>query len=247
MNQLTQTQLTPLQSAWIERLWTRLVSMYGNKFLDMWRGLDIALVKTAWSEDLAGYTSDELKRGLEYCKTQQWPPTLPEFMTACRPVRDAKTEWAEACEQMRIRLEGKGLDVWSRPQVYWAAVSIGWYDLNSTSWDQIRTRWINALTNSRQDDIPEYLAALPAPGKQAVTKDEAKGRMSELKSMVDAISLPGTTKAGTQWAYALMVREAANQQVDSIATKFWREALGYPSDQDAKKALESVKKQQEAA
>lgn len=236
-----------LPDSWVEKLFTRLATMYGNKFLDMWKGLDLEAVKSAWGEDLAGYTGDELKRGLEFCKRSQWPPTLPEFMTACRPVMDAKTEWAEACEQMRIRLEGKGADVWSRPAVYWAAVAIGWYDLNSTAWEQIKTRWTNALTNAKTDPIPEYLAALPAPGKQTVTKDEAKDRMAELKSRVEAVSLPGTTKAGTQWAYALMVREAAGEQVDSVAAQFWREALGYQKDQDAKKALESVKKQQEAA
>ena len=52
---------------------------------------------------------------------------------------------------------------------------------------------------------------------------------------------------GRQWAYALMVREARGEQIESVAAEFWREALGYPKNQDAKKALEAVKKQQEAA
>lgn len=249
MTQLTAQNETsqPLPSAWVERLLTRFATMYGNKFTDMWRGIETESIRQAWAEDLAGYTADELKRGLEWCKTQKWPPTLPEFMTACRPVMDAKTKWAEACEQMRIRLEGKGADVWSRPGVYWAAVSIGWYDLNGTAWEQIKTRWTNALANAKTNAIPEYLAALPAPGKQTVTKDEAVDRMSELKQKIEATSLPGTTKAGTQWAYNLMIREAAGEQVDHIAAQFWREALGYPADTDAKQALEAVKKQKEAA
>ena len=238
MNQLTQAPLTPLPSAWIERLWARLAAMYGNKFLDMWRGLDIYEVKQAWAEDLADYTGDELKRGLTWCKTQQWPPTLPEFMTACRPVLDARTEWAEACEQMRIRLEGKGGDTWTRPQVYWAAVAIGWYDLNSTAWEQIRTRWINALANAKHDAIPAYLAELPAPGKQTVTKAEAVDRMADIKT---AIASVGTTKAGTKWAYALMEREANGESLVHHAARSWREVLGYPADMDAKKALEGVK------
>lgn len=50
------------------------------------------------------------------------------------------------------------------------------------------------------------------------------------------------------WAYALMVREARGEQINIIAAQFWREALGYRKDQDAKKALELVKaKKQEAA
>ena len=212
--------------------------MYGNKFLDMWRGLDIYEVKQAWAEDLADYTGDELKRGLTWCKTQQWPPTLPEFMTACRPVLDARTEWAEACEQMRIRLEGKGGDTWTRPQVYWAAVAIGWYDLNSTAWEQIRTRWTNALANAKPDAIPAYLAALPSPGRQTVTKSEAVDRMADIKT---AIASVGTTKAWTKWAYALMEREANGELLVHHAARSWREVLGYPEDMDAKHALEGVK------
>ncbi len=246
MNQLTNETLPALPSAWINRLWQRFLIMYGNKFADMWRDLNPDAVKQAWAEDLAGYNADELKRGLEWCKAQAWPPTLPEFMTACRPVLDAKSEWAEACDQMRIRLEGRGEDRWTRPQVYWAAVAIGAFDLNNTSWDQINARWKAALATAKTDPIPEYRAALPAPGKHTVTREEAKDRMAEILKAVDAVSLPGTTKEGTKWAYSLMEREANGEAVNHIAAQFWREALGYPKDADAKKALESVK-QKEAA
>ena len=49
-----------------------------------------------------------------------------------------------------------------------------------------------------------------------------------------------------QWAVRLMEREASGDQVDEIARQFWREALGYPADMDANKALEASK-QKEAA
>ena len=216
-----------------------------NFYLSLWKDrfgdIPRERVKRAWAEELAGYSAAEIKRGLDTCRTMKFPPTLPEFLTACRPVMDARTEWAEACEQMRIRLEGKGGDVWSRPGVYWAAVAIGWYDLNSTAWEQIKTRWANALANAKPDAIPEYRAALPAPGKQAVTREEAGDRVSELRNMVGGASLPGTTKAGTAWAHSLMAREAAGEQVDAIAAQFWREALGYPKDQDAKRAMEAAR------
>jgi hypothetical protein len=250
MYQIEASETSPaLPSAWIEKLFTRLATMYGNKFLDMWKGLDLESIKTAWGEDLAGYSGDELKRGLEWCKTQPWPPTLPEFMTACRPVLDAKTEWAEACEQMRIRIGG-GVDCWSRPQVYWAAVAVSWHDLNSMSWDQIKTRWTHALTHARNTPVPEYLVALPAPGQQTVPREEAADRMRELSNMVKGVTLPGTTKAGTRWAYLLMEREANGEQLPYISTSAWREVLGYGKDEDAKKVLAEVRKaesQQEAA
>lgn len=48
------------------------------------------------------------------------------------------------------------------------------------------------------------------------------------------------------WAYALMVREAGGEEINIIAAQFWREALGYPKDADAKKVLESVKAKEAA-
>lgn len=243
MSNLTNETLPALPSAWIDRLWQRFLMMYGNKFADMWRDLDPNAVKRAWAEDLHGYTADELKRGLEWSRTQAWPPTLPEFMKACRPVLDVKAEWAEACQQMRIRLEGRGEDRWTRPQVYWAAVSIGAFDLNSLGWDAISARWKAAVATAKSDAIPEYRAALPAPGKQIVTKDDAKDRMADIKHAVEAV---GTTKAGTKWAYALMEREANGEALVHIAAKSWREVLGYPSDIDAKKALADTKEKEAA-
>lgn len=247
MNAIIDRGSDRIPDSWVERLFTRLATMYGNKFLDMWKGINLQAVKTAWGEDLAGYSGDELKRGIDWCKSQTWPPTLPEFMTACRPVADARTEWAEACEQMRIRLQGKGADHWSRQQVYWAAVAIGWYDLNSTAWEQIRTRWGNALANAKTDAIPEYLAALPSPGQQSVTREEAADRMSEIRNMVSAVSLPGTTKASTKWAVRLMEREAAGEALHHIAETSWREVLGYAKDAEAGKAWAAHQEAERAA
>lgn len=50
-----------------------------------------------------------------------------------------------------------------------------------------------------------------------------------------------------QWAYELMVREAAGEHLPIVSMEAWREVLGYPKEQDAKQALEAVKKQKEAA
>lgn len=247
LNTTSPESVPALPEEWIERIFQRMENFYLSLWKDRFGEIPRERVKRAWAEELAGYSATEIKRGLDVCRTMKFPPTLPEFMNACRPVVDARTEWAEACEQMRIRLEGRGADTWSRPQVYWAAVAIGWYDLNGTAWEKIQSRWNAAIGKARPDQIPEYHAALPAPGKQSVTREEVADRMGELRSKVEAVSLPGTTKAGTQWAYNLMVREAAGEQVDAVAAQFWREALGYPRDQDARKALEAVKKTQEAA
>lgn len=242
MNELTNATspntVPALPDEWAERLFQRLENFYGAKWVDSLGGISRERVKQAWAEELAEYSGIEIKRGLDACKSRQWPPTLPEFLMACRPVLDAKTEWAEACEQMRIRLEGNGQDRWTRPQVYWAAVSIGAFDLNNTSWDQISARWKAAVATAKTDPIPEYRAALPAPGRHSVTREEAKDRMAEIR---DAVAAVGTTKAGTKWAFALMEREANGESITHVAAQSWREVLGYPEDMDAKNALEAAK------
>lgn len=50
-----------------------------------------------------------------------------------------------------------------------------------------------------------------------------------------------------QWAVDLMKREAGGEQLPVVSAESWREVLGYPADTNAKQALESVKKQKEAA
>ena len=52
---------------------------------------------------------------------------------------------------------------------------------------------------------------------------------------------PGMTADGAKWAFRLMAREASGEQLESISKESWREVLGYPSDMDAKQALEGVK------
>lgn len=246
MNNLTNATspntVPALPDEWAERIFQRMENFYLSKWVDSFGSIPRERVKQAWAEELYGYSAQEIKAGLEACRTKAWPPSLPEFLLLCRPVIDSRTEWAEACEQMRIRLEGKGEDRWSRPEVYWAAVAVGWYDLNSTAWEQIKTRWSNALASAKTDPIPEYRAALPAPGKTTVTREQAADRLDEIRSKVSL----GTTKAGTKWAYDLMVREAAGDSVEHIAAQFWREALGYPADMDAKTALEAVKAKEAA-
>lgn len=248
-------QAHPLPVAWVERIFERLHGRFGAPFLGKWAsgqvgadGLDrgVENAKRVWASELTGYTTDELKRGLS--ASYGFPPSLDEFRAACRPQADTRADWAEAREQMRIRLEGNGADRWSRPQVYWAAVAIGAYDLNAVAWDQIKIRWEKAIAQAKTDPIPEYRAQLPAPGKQTITREEAASRMSEIRAKLGAgVPLPGTTEAGTKWAVRLMEREASGEGLPAISRSSWREVLGYAPDADAKAVREALRKQPAAA
>ena len=74
-----------LPSAWIDRLFERFALMYGNQWLAKWQGLDLAAVKSAWSEDLAFASADQIRRALDHCRANNpHPPSSPEFVGLCR-------------------------------------------------------------------------------------------------------------------------------------------------------------------
>lgn len=230
---------TPLPERWIERLFERMEGYYGARFADQWRGIDPAAMKRCWADELGELTRDEIAAGVAALKTRDWPPTLPEFLKLCRPPTDARADWAEACEQMRVRVAG-GADRWSRPQVYWAAVAVGLHDLNGMAWEQIRVRWERALANAGGEAVPEFRAALPAPGSQSVPRDEAKKRVASLHA---AVGSTGFAAPGLGWARKLAAQEAAGETVDTIAAQFWREALGVDPQADARAVVDRMREE----
>ena len=214
-------------------------NFYGAKWNDSLGGISRERVKQAWGEELADYTPDEIAVGLQACRSRTWPPTLPEFLLLCRPLNDPRADWAEACEQMALRLRD-GSDIWSRPQVYWAAVAIGAHDLHTLAYDQCKARWQRALDNAKSAPIPPVHAALPAPGEQSVSREEARRRIAELAGKVAAIE---ARKPGNKWAVDLLRREAASaKDVPNVAIGAWRSVLGFDdsiSAADAVKQLET--------
>lgn len=235
-----QSSSTPLPVEWVDRLFSRMAACYGARFVDQWRDFDQATLKAAWAEELAGYTGTEIKRGLDGMKGRPWPPTLPEFMLLCRPLADARAEWAEAREQMALRLRGAGGDRWSRPEVYWAAVAVGNYDLQLHGWETIRSRWENALATAKSEPVPPWTnppAALPKPGEQCVTREVARERAAVLARQVAArVAL----EPGNAWAVRLLRREAAGEAVELVAEGAWRAVLGFGLEVAAADALRTI-------
>jgi hypothetical protein len=224
--QLTQNlqEFTPLPDSWTERIFMRLHGRFGNQFLDKYRagklnaaGDDVGIenAKKVWAEELAGYSPDDIKRGL--VKQFTYPPSCDEFKSACRPPIDARAEWVEASEQMRIRLQGNKPDKWSRPEVYWAAVSIGQFDLNNLSWEQIKTRWANAITNAKADTIPEYRIQLPAPGHTVPNPEQIEKHVKELSAR-----LSSEKRDFKDWARAIVENP---EKYPSASLKLVNEAL----------------------
>lgn len=180
------TSPQPMPTLWIERLFDKLSCYYGSKFGDLWRGCEIRSVKRTWAKALAGYSPEEVKHGLDACLSRIFPPTLPEFLMLCRQSIDFEAAFYEAYEQLRQRESGS--DKWSHPAIYWAAVTIGHFDMRNATWGGIKARWaavLQAELNKREwPEIPLRRDAIPAPGKSSIPQEEAQRRIAEMRDML---------------------------------------------------------------
>jgi hypothetical protein len=184
----------------MDRLFNRMDGMYPNKWRANFQNPDsIENWQAAWAEafDQEGISPNEVMAGIAACRKQyDWPPSLPEFLKACRPVFNYERAFFEAVIQMRKRETGE--DKWPSPAVYWAAARLG-SDLFSQSYIDLKGRWAQALDKAVEDiragllprAVPERRSALPAPGKSSTTKEQAKANIARLKEMLEGSRLVG--------------------------------------------------------
>jgi len=97
---------TELQQGWIERLFSRLASLYGAAFGRQWEGTNLADVKSVWAEKLGGFTASQIGAALKGCDDRQYPPNLPEFIDLCRI--------AAKCADIPLAIEAPQLSVEER-------------------------------------------------------------------------------------------------------------------------------------
>lgn len=168
----------------VDRLFERLALMYGAKFLDQWRGLDLDKVRALWAKELSGFTVDEIAAGVAACRSKDWPPTLPEFMKACRPPLDPGLSWlqAQACARERDRGEVGFTDARLFEAFRRMAFEVRRGDYSA----QIAELWAATLKHVDADiaagqrfEITEPAKALPEPAP--TSREEAQRRIAELR------------------------------------------------------------------
>lgn len=73
----------PIQ--WVEKIFTKLILVYGMDFLRRWEGIPIAEVKTDWAYCLSGFVDhpQAIAFALENLPDSR-PPTALEFRSICR-------------------------------------------------------------------------------------------------------------------------------------------------------------------
>ena len=209
-NRTSMTSSTASMNAWlspqpaldnmalIDLLFNRLDGLYPNRWRASFRNEQaIANWREAWADGFVaeGLTPKDVREGVKACRTRfDWPPSFAEFVSACRPQLDAEAAHTEAVRQIRLR--EFGMDTWSHPAIFWAAQSIGRFDLLRLPYDQIRKRWEGALRRETAKgewvDIPKAAKAQPRLTTQATDtfkreRGWIKSRVSQLKGESHAI------------------------------------------------------------
>ena len=204
------TLSTALPNAWIERLFVRLASIYGNKFADMWAGQDVVGVRQMWANELSGFSADEIRGGLDRMrfKHPSWPPSLFDFMELCRPSVKVESVNHEAAFYEAVRATEKrkqgDMGAWSTKAAYWASIDVSAFDLLNLTWPQIKGRWTKALNERLADpNLPE----IPEPPKRLVAPEVPLDRNVErLHEML--ASLTGKKKNDRAWVGKILERKA---------------------------------------
>lgn len=180
------TFLQRLPDAWVDRLFARLHAMYGARWLDLWTHIPLPAVKAVWAEGLAGYSSDQIRAGLAAASAKGYPPSLPEFQGWCRAQAQLGPEEAFT-RAVGAFYTGR----WPNRIIYWTAIRLGRHTCLGATWQSIQTRWTEGLLAAeaedragRLPDIPPPRAALPAPGSETVTQEQAAANIARLKAML---------------------------------------------------------------
>lgn len=209
------TSSTFKQTPWLEMhpklgisLMDHLFNRFDGAYPNRWRAAfaseqAIANWRESWAEafDEEGLTPQMISDGLRACrKTYDWPPSITEFLKACKPQINVDSAIYEAIEQMRKRQHGK--DSWTNPAIYWAATKVGEFDMITQSFTSIKPRFESALKKVLAGEIlpvPARVPALVAPGAAESTREYGAQRLEELGA--SEVLKRGPRGPGLHWAY----------------------------------------------
>lgn len=207
----------------MDHLYNRLDGAYPRRWREQFPTEQaIANWRESWAEtfDAEGLTPAEVKAGLAECRTRyDWPPSVAEFVKACRPAINVDAALCEAVEQLRQRNEGR--DQWTNPAFYWAALRVGTFDMLNLPHAQLVKRFAAALADVMRDEVkpvPPRAEALPAPGKATASPERVAAHLAQLRAL-------RTVPAGRQWAVRLLERYERGEKISPACVDMARRAL----------------------
>jgi hypothetical protein len=213
----------------IDHLYNRLDGAYPHKWrsnfpdqqaIDNWA--------ESWVEafEEEGITPQDVKVGLRECRRRHgWPPSVAEFMQACRPTLDPTKAYYEAIAGLEARGKGE-FGTWSHPAIFWAAWSMR-RELREQAYSAVRARWETALQQhldkAELAEIPQPALELTAPGKSTTSPTAAKAAIAKLVNSV--VNRPASTDP-KGWARKLLARADAGEKLTPAQVQIARDALG---------------------
>lgn len=195
---------TPVPVHWVADLFERLTAILGSSMANVYAAADAGRVQAEWCEALAGFSAEEVKRGLAAVRTRRFAPNLPEFLHLCRPALDPETAWIEAEQGMRLHIAGERF-AWSHPAVYWAARAMS-FELRTTAFAQSRKRWEAVLSAefakgawaAPADPTTRRIAAAPQQGDMHSAQRAAEARARARQIVADARARAAAAAQETQ-------------------------------------------------
>lgn len=127
----------------VERLFLRFSVLYGNKFADMWKGIDLHEVKKCWADELSSYSVQAIAAAVNGLTDKPWPPTLPEFLEMCDGVRPAPTIAAHLPYKPTGTVDPNDPEIVAARELGMASVKRG-FNRPSPAWAyRAKRRWLN--------------------------------------------------------------------------------------------------------
>jgi len=189
----------------MDHLFNRMDGLYPNRWQANFK-TDSAIQnwKESWAEafDEEGLMPQDIAQGIKNCRRMfDWPPSLTEFLRACRPYLEPEAAHQVAVDGLEARTRGE-MGQWPHPALYWAAVKIGDYDMRNQGYGALRARWEKALSDELAKkewaQIPEPMQALPEPASTEASKEVQQ----QIKRAVNDMSRP--RKNPKQWALNIL-------------------------------------------
>lgn len=210
--------------AWLLK---KMADSWGKPFYDKWAHLKPGEMLEIWCRDLRGITELEFRRGVAKLNDLERPPSLPEFLKACRPAVDPLKAYYEAIEGCRSRERGE-VGTWSHPAIFWASVRVTAYELKTQSYSAIRGRWEAALAaelaKNQWEPIETPLLALPGPKTDKFSREAAAKMLQQIKTQA-GLSSPGHVDH-KRWAKVILQRHKdGDKSLTPIQIEFARQAL----------------------
>lgn len=216
----------------LDALFAELGAMWPGRWASLFKtDLAVETWRVVWGTSLreANLNVGEVRGGLSRLAQAggDWPPSLPEFLAACRPPLDYAAAYASAARLFADRAVGR-VTPDADPVLFWAGVALGSGDL-AEPYREHAERWRHALdaawTDPELPPIPPLKRALPAP-----LPDPAVA-VPVLEAARACVAQARTPQADPQadpraWARRVLERAASGEVLPAIALAYAAEALG---------------------